>query len=532
MARSQRMAGPTSASLGVTGRGRGLRAAARCGSASRSTLAGAPARGAPADGAGRVPTVGRRGRGTRRGPAHCWPPLCPGTVTLVSGGPGDPGLMTVAGRAAVEQADVLLVDHPSPPAGALAWARSDAVVVDVAKPPRGASTSQERINALPGRARAGRPPRRPAEGRGRLRVRSRDGGGSWPAPRRACRPGCCPASARPSRSRPWPGSRSPTAASSTASASSPARPARAPHLHARPTPPWPAPGTSLVVLMGVRQPAGRHRRAAPARMPAHPRRRHRPRRTPGPGGPRRRPGGPRLRRGRDRPARGHRHRRGRPVRRPHPDRGDPLMPQGQPTRRTRGRAHHHAAPQPAAADGAHRRRQGEVHRRLRPRPAGLEPGLEHRGLPVREVRQVAHRRADRPRAPRRACTTQTGEGGPVEWHKMGSGWSWSRKQGDEPRTTHARPAEGWQEIKRRLAAETHDLLRPRRVHLPDRRGAGWTPTTWPRPCSRRPGRQHVVVTGRRARPAAPGRSPTWSPDMTKVKHPMDAGQKGQKGIEW
>ncbi len=26
---------------------------------------------------------------------------------------------------------------------------------------------------------------------------------------------------------------------------------------------------------------------------------------------------------------------------------------------------------------------------------------------------------------------ETGEGGPVEWHKMGSGWSWSRKEGTE-----------------------------------------------------------------------------------------------------
>ena len=26
---------------------------------------------------------------------------------------------------------------------------------------------------------------------------------------------------------------------------------------------------------------------------------------------------------------------------------------------------------------------------------------------------------------------ETGEGGPVEWHKMGSGWSWRRKQGEE-----------------------------------------------------------------------------------------------------
>lgn len=73
--------------------------------------------------------------------------LLPGTVVLVGGGPGDEGLMTVAGRAAVEQADVLLVDHLAP-AGALAWARPDAEIIDVAKLPRGAFTSQERINEL------------------------------------------------------------------------------------------------------------------------------------------------------------------------------------------------------------------------------------------------------------------------------------------------------------------------------------------------------------------------------------------------
>ncbi|WP_244927984.1 uroporphyrinogen-III C-methyltransferase [Nocardioides sp. W7] len=83
-------------------------------------------------------------------------PLRPGTVTLVAGGPGDPGLMTVAGRAAVEQADVLLVDHLAPQ-GALAWARPDAEVLDVAKLPRGRTTPQERINELlVTHARAGR----------------------------------------------------------------------------------------------------------------------------------------------------------------------------------------------------------------------------------------------------------------------------------------------------------------------------------------------------------------------------------------
>lgn len=73
--------------------------------------------------------------------------LAPGAVVFVVGGPGDPGLMTVAGRAAVEQADVLLVDHLAP-FGALDWARADAIVLDVSKLPRGAFTPQERINEL------------------------------------------------------------------------------------------------------------------------------------------------------------------------------------------------------------------------------------------------------------------------------------------------------------------------------------------------------------------------------------------------
>ena len=50
----------------------------------------------------------------------------------------------------------------------------------------------------------------------------------------------------------------------------------------------------------------------------------------------------------------------------------------------------------------------------------------------------------------------TGRGGAVEWHKMGSGWSWIRKSGGDD--DHARAAaEGWAEIKRRLLSEHHDL---------------------------------------------------------------------------
>ncbi|GGO16547.1 cob(I)alamin adenosyltransferase [Microbispora rosea subsp. aerata] len=124
---------------------------------------------------------------------------------------------------------------------------------------------------------------------------------------------------------------------------------------------------------------------------------------------------------------------------------------------------------------------------------------------------------------------ETGEGGPVEWHKMGSGWSWARKQGDDE--DHARAAaEGWQEIKRRLAAETHDLYVLDEFTYPI--AWGWVGlddvvTT----LRNRPGRQHVVVTGRRAAPELLEAADLVT-EMTKVKHPMDTGQKGQKGIEW
>jgi len=70
-----------------------------------------------------------------------------GSVTLVGGGPGDPGLVTVAGRAAIESADVIVTDRLAPLA-ALGWARPGAAIVDVAKVPGGRSTSQDEINRL------------------------------------------------------------------------------------------------------------------------------------------------------------------------------------------------------------------------------------------------------------------------------------------------------------------------------------------------------------------------------------------------
>ena len=125
--------------------------------------------------------------------------------------------------------------------------------------------------------------------------------------------------------------------------------------------------------------------------------------------------------------------------------------------------------------------------------------------------------------------TTTGEGGPVEWHKMGSGWSWSKRQGSED--DHARAAaEGWAEIKRRLAAEAHDLYVLDEFTYPI--GWGWVDLDDVVTTLRdRPGHQHVVVTGRRA-PAELIEVSDLVTEMAKVKHPMDAGQKGQRGIEW
>jgi uroporphyrin-III C-methyltransferase len=79
-------------------------------------------------------------------------PLLPGgdgrgEVVLVGGGPGDPGLLTIAGLEAVRTADVLVVDRLAP-LSVLQQVRPGAEVVDVAKIPRGSFTPQERINEL------------------------------------------------------------------------------------------------------------------------------------------------------------------------------------------------------------------------------------------------------------------------------------------------------------------------------------------------------------------------------------------------
>ena len=124
---------------------------------------------------------------------------------------------------------------------------------------------------------------------------------------------------------------------------------------------------------------------------------------------------------------------------------------------------------------------------------------------------------------------ETGEGGSVAWHKMGEGWSWIQRPGSEE--DHAADArEGWEQIKRDLAAETYTFYVLDELTYPMK--WGWVDVDDVVATLRdRPGTQHVVITGRDADPRLVEVADLVT-EMTKIKHPMDSGQKGQRGIEW
>jgi len=71
----------------------------------------------------------------------------PAGVVLIGGGPGDPALITVAGRKALMEADVVVADRLAP-RELLGDLSSDVELIDVAKLPRGRSAQQEEINRL------------------------------------------------------------------------------------------------------------------------------------------------------------------------------------------------------------------------------------------------------------------------------------------------------------------------------------------------------------------------------------------------
>jgi cob(I)alamin adenosyltransferase len=125
--------------------------------------------------------------------------------------------------------------------------------------------------------------------------------------------------------------------------------------------------------------------------------------------------------------------------------------------------------------------------------------------------------------------SESGKGAPVVWHKMGEGWSWLARPGDE-RDHAAEAAEGWAQIKRDLAAQRYGFYVLDEFTYPIH--WGWIDVhDVVKTLQGRPGSQHVVITGRYAAPELVEAADLVT-EMTKVKHPMEAGRKGQAGIEW
>lgn len=117
--------------------------------------------------------------------------------------------------------------------------------------------------------------------------------------------------------------------------------------------------------------------------------------------------------------------------------------------------------------------------------------------------------------------------GNIDWFKMGDGWTWTVKDIEESADL---AREGWEEVKRRILDETYDMLLLDEFTYPMK--FGWVDTDEVVEFLKdRPGFQHVIVTGRDAPEELIQIADTVS-EVRKVKHPMDEGYKGQKGIEW
>lgn len=115
----------------------------------------------------------------------------------------------------------------------------------------------------------------------------------------------------------------------------------------------------------------------------------------------------------------------------------------------------------------------------------------------------------------------------IDWHKMGSSWSWIQR---EEATSEALARQGWNEVKAALEAQTYQLLiLDEFTYVMSR---GWVSVAEVLDVlAAREGMQHVVITGRGA-PQEIIDAADIVTEMTKIKHPFDQGEKGQKGIEW
>jgi cob(I)alamin adenosyltransferase len=126
-----------------------------------------------------------------------------------------------------------------------------------------------------------------------------------------------------------------------------------------------------------------------------------------------------------------------------------------------------------------------------------------------------------------AVLSEAETGGRIDWFKMGDGWTWTSRDLAESADL---AREGWEEVKRRIADETYRFLVLDEFTYPMH--FGWVDTAEVVQVLRdRPGFQHVVVTGRYA-PAELIDAADLVSEVGKIKHPLDEGIRGQKGIEW
>jgi len=117
--------------------------------------------------------------------------------------------------------------------------------------------------------------------------------------------------------------------------------------------------------------------------------------------------------------------------------------------------------------------------------------------------------------------------GGIDWEKMGDGWSWLSRD-LEHSAELAR--EGWEEVKRRIAAERYEFVLLDELTYPI--NFGWIDgADVVQALKSRPGFQHVIVTGRDA-PEALLEAADLVTEVHKIKHPFDHGIRAQQGIEW
>ena len=184
-----------------------------------------------------------------------------------------------------------------------------------------------------------------------------------------------------------------------------------------------------------------------------------------------------------------------------------LMPQGQPRRVPQDGLTTRQRRNRPLLDGAHRRDEGEVDRGVRDGAARLEPGLGHRGVPVREVARSG-RSARRARSGRSAgCTrrpARAGRSSGTRWARAGAG----RARPAPRRTTPRRRSRAGGRSSAGSRRETHDLYVLDEFTYPMK--WGWVDVDEVvETLADRPGHQHVVITGRDAPPSW-SRPPTWS----------------------